>query len=202
VVGVVLVGCGQSDDTIGERAALPPLVVGKDAPLLLDEPTEAEKVLTEAESKNATCYVCHANYQDESFAQSHAKANIGCVNCHGQSIAHKNDENHITPPDKMYPASEIDKSCQKCHTSHDVQPAEVVRRWQQRTGDKKTEVLCKKCHEDHDIPAAAVVRKWQKQSGQKIYEKPIVCTDCHGKHRLKMRSVRWDKKTGKLLRGR
>jgi hypothetical protein len=102
----------------------------------------------------------------------------------------------------MYPASEIDKSCQKCHTSHDVQPAEVVRRWQQRTGDKKTEVLCKKCHEDHDIPAAAVVRKWQKQSGQKIYEKPIVCTDCHGKHRLKMRSVRWDKKTGKLLRGR
>jgi hypothetical protein len=100
----------------------------------------------------------------------------------------------------MYPVGEIDPACQKCHTGHDVQPAEVVRRWKQRTGDEKTDVLCKECHESHDIPAAKVVRKWQKQSGQKIYEKPIVCTDCHGDHRLKLRSVRWNKKTGKLLR--
>ena len=26
------------------------------------------------------------------------------------------------------------------------------------------------------------------------------CTDCHGDHRLRLRTVRWDKKTGKLLR--
>lgn len=195
-------GCGQSDDTTRQPTSLPPLVVDKDSPLLLDEPTETEKDLTAAESKNATCFVCHANYQDEPLAQIHAKANIACADCHGQSIAHKNDENHITPPDKMYPTSEIDKSCQKCHTSHDVQPAEVVRRWQQHTGDKKTEGLCEECHEGHDVPAAEVVRKWQEQTGQKKEAEPIVCTDCHGEHRLKLRSVRWDKRSGKLLRGR
>jgi len=28
----------------------------------------------------------------------------------------------------------------------------------------------------------------------------IVCTDCHGEHRMKVRTIIWDKKTGKLLR--
>ena len=200
---VVLGGCTQSNDTVGQTTSqLPPLVVDTDSPLLLDEPAETEKVLTGAEAKNATCFVCHANYAEEPFAQRHAKANIACFDCHGESIAHKNDENHLTPPDKMYPASDIDGACRKCHTSHDVQPAEVVRRWKVRLGDEKTDVLCKECHESHDIPAAKVVRKWQERSGQKIDGKPIVCTDCHGEHRLKLRSVRWDKKTGKLIRTR
>ncbi len=26
-----------------------------------------------------------------------------------------------------------------------------------------------------------------------------VCTDCHGEHRLKVRTRRWDKETGKLV---
>ena len=29
--------------------------------------------------------------------------------------------------------------------------------------------------------------------------KKVVCTDCHGEHRFKVRSVSWDKNTGKLL---
>lgn len=189
VFAFVVQGCGQSDDALSRTSEPPPLVVDKNKPLLLDETAETEKVTTEAEAKNATCYVCHANYTDETLAQWHAKANISCADCHGESIAHKNDENHLTPPDRMYPASEIDGDCLKCHATHDVQPAEVVRRWRQHTGDKKTDVLCKKCHESHDVPATAVVRKWQKQSGQNVYEKPIICTDCHGEHRLKMRSV-------------
>jgi formate-dependent nitrite reductase cytochrome c552 subunit len=191
VFAFVVQGCGQPDDAFSRTNEPPPLVVDKNAPLLLDEPGENEKVTTDAGVKNATCYVCHANYTEEPLAQWHAKANISCADCHGESIAHENDENHLTPPDKMYPASEIDGACLKCHATHDVQPAEVVRRWQQHTGDKKTDVLCKQCHEGHDVPAAAVVRKWQKQSGQNVYEKPIVCTDCHGEHRLKMRSVRY-----------
>ncbi len=201
-VAVTFQGCGRQDDVSGRMNAPPPLVIDKNAPLLLDGPSESEKVNTEAETKNATCYVCHANYAEEQLAQWHAKANYACSDCHGESIAHKNDENHLTPPDKMYAVSEIDGACQKCHTGHDVQPAEVVRRWKQRTGDEKTDVLCKECHESHDIPAAKVVRKWQKQSGQKEQAEPIVCTDCHGNHRLKLRSVRWDKKTGKLIRTR
>ena len=203
VGGIVVCGCGRSEKPVRESGSkLPSLVVDKNAPLLLDGPSESEKVNTEAEAKNLSCYVCHANYAEEQLAQWHSKANYACSDCHGESIAHKNDENHLTPPDKMYAVSEIDGACQKCHTGHDVQPAEVVRRWKERTGDTKTDVLCKECHESHDIPAAAVIRKWQKQSSQKIYEKPIVCTDCHGEHRLKLRSVQWDKKTGKLIRTR
>ncbi len=199
-VAVTLQGCGQSSkDTDSQTNELPPLLVDKNAPLLLDEPAEAENPASEAETQNATCFVCHANYAEEPFAQRHAKADIGCSDCHGESIAHKNDENHTTPPDKMYPAGDIDPACRKCHTTHNVQPGKGVRLWKERTGDEKTDVLCKECHETHDIPAAKVVRKWQKQSGQKEQADPITCTDCHGDHRLKLRSVRWNKKTGKLL---
>lgn len=91
----------------------------------------------------------------------------------------------------MYAASDIDAACGKCHAGHDVQPAEVVRRWKKRTGDTTSDVLCEKCHESHDVPAEKVIGKWQKQNGQKADEKPIVCTDCHGEHRLKIRSVRY-----------
>lgn len=192
VVGIISGGCGQTEEPVRESGSeLPALVVDKNAPLLLDEPSESEKVNTEAEAKNATCYVCHANYEQEPLAQWHAKNEIGCTNCHGESIAHKNDENHQTPPDTMYPAREIDEACRKCHTSHDIQPEEVVLRWQQHAGNKKTIGLCEVCHESHDVPAGDVIRKWQKQSGQKVEEKPIVCTDCHGDHRLKTRSVRY-----------
>jgi hypothetical protein len=191
VGGIIICGCGQSEETVQESSSeLPPLVVDKDAPLLLDEPTEIGNPVTEAEAKNTTCYVCHANYAEEELAQWHAKQNIGCTDCHGESIAHKNDENHLTAPDRMYPASEIDEACGKCHTGHDVQPAEVVRRWKERTGDTTSDVLCEKCHESHDVPAAEVVRSWQKRTGQKEQAEAIVCTDCHGDHRLKMRSVR------------
>ena len=200
-VAVTFQGCTQSSkDTDSRTNALPPLVVDTETPLLLDEPGEMDKLSTAAEAQNTTCYVCHANYAEEPLARWHAKENMACSDCHGESIAHKNDENNTTPPDKMYPVNDIDGACQKCHTGHDVQPAKVVSRWKQRIGDEKNEVLCKKCHESHDIAAADVVRKWQKQTGQKKSEKPIVCTHCHGEHRLKMRSVRWGKKSGDLLR--
>ena len=195
---ISLHGCGHSEEAVQESSSeLPPLVVDKDAPLLLDEPvlldepTEVGNPVTEAEAKNATCYVCHANYAEEELAQWHAKQNIGCTDCHGESIGHKNDENHLTPPDRMYPSSEIDEACGKCHTGHDVPAIEIVRRWKERRGDTKTDVLCKECHEKHDFPAAEVVRNWQKRTGQKEQAEPIVCTDCHGDHRLKIRSVRY-----------
>jgi hypothetical protein len=159
----------------GESAAAdapPPLVIDEDAPLLLDEPAESEKhspaSTTRALKDNIACFVCHANYREEALASQHAVKNVGCVDCHGPSYAHRNDENNITPPDRMYPADKIDQACRKCHTTHDVPAAKVIACWQQRYADKTT-------------------------------AETIVCTDCHGDHRLKLRTVRWDKKTGKLL---
>ena len=198
VGGIISGGCGRSEEPVQDSGSkLPALVVDKNAPLLLDEPVLLDEPMeigsnsNEAEAKNATCYVCHANYAEEELAQRHAENDIGCTNCHGESTAHKNDENHLTPPDKMYAASEIDGACGKCHTGHDVPAIKVIRRWKERIGDTKSDVLCGECHESHDFPAAKVVRKWQEKSGQKADEKPIVCTDCHGEHRLKIRSVQY-----------
>jgi len=92
-----------------------------------------------------------------------------CLGGHGQSFAHRNDENNTTPPEKMYSADKIDFFCQGCHNSHDVPPGKVAALWAKRNPDKT----------DPD---------------------KIVCTDCHGEHRMKVRTIIWDKKTGKLLR--
>jgi hypothetical protein len=155
----------------GKQAAgpPPPLKVDRSAPLLLDEPKkDAKNPQAGPVADNSACHVCHTNYQEEPLALLHARADIGCVKCHGQSSAHRNDEDNITPPDVIYPASKID-------------------------------AMCKKCHEEHNVPAAKVVARWQQRCPGKTDPSQIVCTDCHGDHRLKLRTVRWDKETRKLL---
>jgi len=151
----------------------PPLVVDTSAPLLLDEPAEGAETsaaaATQAAIDNMDCFVCHANYRSESLASRHAVANVGCSQCHGQSFAHKNDENNTTPPELMYPAGKIDAFCRGCHNAHDVAPGKVVERW-------------------------------AKQGLEKTEPEKIVCTDCHGEHRMEVRTIIWDKNTGKLLR--
>jgi len=159
---------GKPED---QKKGLPPLVVDKNAPLLLEEPPEKDpwEVPSRPAADNTACYVCHTNYDEETFAVVHAKANIGCVKCHGASYPHRNDEDNITPPDVMFPPGKIESNCRECHRKHNVPPREVVLRWRQRCPEKTK-------------------------------PEEILCTDCHGNHRLKSRTVRWDKTTGKLLR--
>jgi len=161
-----------AEEQTGQSSGPPPLVIDKEAPLLLDEPAEADEACcaetAQASADNTACFVCHANYQEETLASEHAKARVGCVDCHGESYPHRNDENNITPPDIIYPRDRIDQSCQKCHATHDV-------------------------------PAARVIALWLKRCPAKTDPKTIVCTDCHGEHRLRIRTVRWDKKTWKLI---
>jgi predicted CXXCH cytochrome family protein len=150
---------------------LPPLKVSKDAPPLLEEtakPMPAAKNSGPV-ADNQSCLVCHTNYQGESMAVSHAQGNVGCVGCHGQSLAHRNDEDNVTPPDIIYPANKINANCAKCHEGHDVAPAKMVQRWEDRSLDR-------------------------------LDPKLVLCTDCHGEHRLKSRTIRWDKETRTILR--
>lgn len=154
-------------------SALPPLKVDRGAPLLLDSPpSEAKssgkkKPVTGPVADNMACHVCHTTYEEESLAVVHAKANVGCVKCHGPSIAHRNDEDNITPPDIMFAADQIDAACVKCH-------------------------------ETHDAPAKKVLATWHKRCPAKENPDQLVCTDCHGEHRMRFRSIWWDKKTRKL----
>jgi hypothetical protein len=161
-------GGNQETDTTRGSSGLPPLVVDKNAPLLLEPTSETTKEPTGRMADNSACYVCHENYRTEPLVGWHAPEDIGCVDCHGPSFAHRNDENNITPPDVMFPLEAIDRACEKCHRSHDVPPQQVLARFRER------------CPEKAD-PAT------------------VVCTDCHGQHRLPSRTVRWDKKTRKLI---
>ncbi|MBN2270542.1 MAG: cytochrome c3 family protein [Sedimentisphaerales bacterium] len=165
--GVALIGCG-GDNSEDDTAAL---VVDTDSPLLLAEPSENGEAsgppATKAAVENAACFVCHANYVEEKLAAGHAAINVGCTKCHGQSHPHRNDENHTTPPDRMFAIEAVVPLCQECHKSAKIDPQEIE-----------------------------TVRR--EQPGKPASE-PVVCTDCHGKHRLPNRAVRWDKTTGKLI---
>ena len=164
VVGMV--GCEDGErEPVAIESAPPLLVVDIDEPLLLDEPIEMAPCVG---ADNSACFVCHVNYGEEPLAAKHAVYKVGCVACHGDSFAHRNDENNTTPPDKLVANDAIGKLCGECHDGHDVDPKSVIARWQKKGIEK-------------DVDS-------------------IVCTDCHGNHRLKVRTVRWNKKTGELLK--
>ncbi len=149
--------------------SLPPLVIDKSAPLLLDAPKDEDAAKDMAYLRiNDSCFVCHDNYKDEPLAVVHAKEDTGCADCHGQSLDHQNDEDNITPPEIMYPLGKIDSLCLECHDSHDASAKDVLQRWSERCPTKT----------DFD---------------------KLVCTDCHGYHRLKKRTVRWDKESGDVI---
>lgn len=192
-----------ADNASVDTGGPPPLVVDMDTPLLLNEPTEEEVAAanTEAAVENTACFVCHANYMSESLASRHTGVNIGCVHCHGESTAHRNDENNTTPPEIMYPAEKIDAYCQGCHsTAHDIPPKTIIARWLELC-KKEAKPSCAGCHKEDDVPPAKVVARWKEKGLDKAKTDPgkIVCTDCHGDHRMRIRTVIWDKKSGKLL---
>ncbi len=116
------------------------------------------------------CHNCHSSFRDEPLSLTHAKNEVTCVTCHGDSSAHASDEGNSTPPEVMYPRDAIAKKCRGCHEEHTATPAAMTAR--------------------------------QKERGlEKTNAKDLVCTDCHGKHRMSVRVIRWDKATGKLFGG-
>jgi hypothetical protein len=64
---------------------------------------------------------------------------------------------------------------------------------------EKINPFCQDCHHSHDVPASKVVALWIKRNSEKTNPDKIVCTDCHGEHRMKVRTIIWDKKTGKRI---
>lgn len=60
------------------------------------------------------------------------------------------------------------------------------------------DAACQKCHPTHDVAASEVLARWRERGAEKENPATAVCTDCHGRHRLESRTVRWDRTTGKL----
>ncbi len=96
-------------------------------------------------AENHYCYVCHANFEyDEPLVAVHDEAEVGCADCHGPSLAHRSDEDNVTPPDVFYRRPQIDAACLGCHTRHEER--EVP------TGTTAPGVaVCTDCHGDHRL---------------------------------------------------
>jgi predicted CXXCH cytochrome family protein len=107
-------------------------------------PLNAEE-LRNIPAENYYCYVCHANFEyDEPLVAVHEEVEVGCADCHGPSLAHRSDEDNVTPPDILYRRPQIDAACLGCHARHEER--EVP------TGTTAPGVaVCTDCHGDHRI---------------------------------------------------
>ncbi len=116
-----------------------------------DEDEEEEEEFLDPMGPNAACYVCHMTFVFEELSKVHLAEKVTCVECHGISGPHANDEDiGATKPDKTYKRCQINAACGTCHEDHDVKPEEVVARWIE-VGSPKQKPVCTDCHGTHKI---------------------------------------------------
>lgn|GEM_PF-378165 len=119
-----------------------------EAPLLLDDgPAEEEAV---GGADNSRCEVCHINFMQEELTKVHAKADIGCAKCHGESDAHIADESWAsggngTAPERMFPKNTINAFCLECHPRNKIN-AEAHKEF---FAESNGQSVCVDCHGKH-----------------------------------------------------
>jgi len=126
VVAAVTVGGGCEGAKSGQKSQTSPeprtnrKLTKAEEPLLLLEDDQEDEAAAGNVADNSRCFVCHINYVQEDIAVTHARANIGCADCHGESDEHIADESWAsggngTAPDIMYPRAKINPACMACH---------------------------------------------------------------------------------------
>ena len=102
-------------------------------------------------SINANCYVCHIPFVREEISRDHFAEDVTCVDCHGVSAGHVNDENiGATKPDIVYERCDIDEKCMSCHEEHEAEPSKVIQRYIERS-PLPDPAVCTDCHGHHRI---------------------------------------------------
>jgi len=129
--------------------------------VLVEDPRYNEKdpVLFDSgyEEDNASCMVCHIDFEREELSRVHLDAAVTCAACHGDSEVHRADEFNIIPPDVIWGRAEIEPFCKQCHPKHKDQ--------------KEVD---------------AFLAEWEgkrRENGRWVL-RGSVCTDCHGKHAI------------------
>ncbi len=141
-----------------ESNADAPLLLADEPLLLLDDDGGTDEAAGPM-ADNSRCFVCHVNFMEEDIAVIHARADMGCKDCHGESDEHIADESWAsggngTAPETMFPKPTIVPFCMGCHTKEKIDTVQ---------------------HK----PFFADIDK-------------MVCTDCHGKHRITTpRKCKW-----------
>jgi len=139
----------------------PLLLLDDDRPLLLDDDANPPGPPAGPVADNSRCHVCHLNYQKEELAVVHARADIGCARCHGESDEHIADESWAsggngTAPDTMFPKPKINSFCLGCHPKGTIH--EEGRHKEFFAGALKQK-HCTDCHGDHRLPERKCVWK-------------------------------------------
>jgi len=117
------------DRPVGEGSDANPAVCGD----------EIEKL-----GANAACYVCHMGFVKETISKVHLSQGVTCIDCHGLSAGHANDENiGATPPDITFESDQVEKMCLKCHSRHDI------------SVENKSDPICTDCHGSHRLDGSA-----------------------------------------------
>ena len=116
---------------------------------------------------NSFCYVCHLNFDGEEFVASHRAAGIGCVKCHGESLDHADDEDHIASPETMYTKEAVNASCATADCHPDAKMEDVVSHGPLFAGADTKRKHCTDCHGNHRIEKRH--RKWDKKTGELIW---------------------------------
>jgi hypothetical protein len=105
---------------------------------------------------NMACYVCHVTFVTEDLVKTHLKEKIGCIDCHGLSAKHANDENiGATKPDVTFNRRQVDGNCVKCHEGHNVPAKAVIARFNERHLPTAAAPICTDCHGTHKIDRSA-----------------------------------------------
>lgn len=140
-----------------------PLLLEDAEPLLLLEEGDASQPADNSGADNSRCHVCHMNYERDLMASAHARGDIGCENCHGESVRHCSDEDNITPPDRMYPGPRINASCHsQCHVN-------LTPEHQPFLEGRTIEKFCTDCHDFIGHRLAYRTRRWDKDTGELIW---------------------------------
>jgi hypothetical protein len=165
LVGLAYLAGFPADE--GRAIAAPPLSLEG----FLDEKLPEAEEKDALEVDNFACHVCHGNYDGEELVVVHGKEGIGCIDCHGKSVDHRNDEDNIIPPDTMYAQADVDRMCSDCHDIHDAPARKVIQLWQERCPGKTDpkEIVCTDCHFQHRLPFRTVW--WNKETGELIVRK-------------------------------
>ncbi|MHC4755982.1 MAG: family 16 glycoside hydrolase [Planctomycetota bacterium] len=158
----------------------------------------------EAGADNTLCFVCHGSLRSEEIVTNHGKEGVTCMNCHGESMNHMQDEMLMTKPDVLFGRTEIEGFCKDCHEvekvhSNKAKVDEFRRKWRGRirpNGRAVTpESVCTDCHGTHNIvrqkPGKSETQGWQSR-----WESAFNGRDISGWHQLG--DAKWTVRNGRL----
>ena len=128
----------------------PQLLIDEEPLLLLDDEPD-ESLSSESMADNSRCFVCHINYMQEEIAVTHARQDMGCADCHGESDEHIADESWAsggngTAPDRMFTRPQINPFCMGCHTGDKIDTEQ-----HKSLFENINDTYCTDCHGDHRL---------------------------------------------------